>query len=449
MMTQGIPLPVDESLRLPRMVPVRQTFERPQVADVGEEIARQFAAPHIRAAFRPGASIAVGCGSRGVANAAAATSAVVSAIKSLGCHPFLFPAMGSHGAATAQGQVEVLRGYGISEQTMQCPVRATMDTVVVGQLSDGTPVHMDAFAAQADGVVLINRIKPHTNFRAPWESGIVKMMGVGMGKIAGAAALHRHGMDRFHTVLPDAARVVLGTGTFLLGVGLVENALEETALVEVIPADRLLAREAELQELAKSLMGRLKFDELDVLVIDEIGKSISGTCADPNVTGRNVRGVEWDVRPALQKIVMLGFTAGSDGNATGVGAADVITARLFNDMDLVATYTNVLTSGGLDAAAIPLIAQTDRLAISVGLLACSRVTPHEARVVRIRDTLSLDTILVSESLLPVVQADPAGFEVLGPAADFPFDDDGRITPFSEAAPGPRDPVPHHDHRRTP
>lgn len=425
MIPDTIPLPVDDAMRLPRMLSVRQKFNTSRVESVSREILRQFDVPEIRAKFRPGMTIAVGCGSRGVANAAEATLAVVSEIKWLGCEPFLFPAMGSHGAATAEGQVEVLRHYGISEETMGCPVRATMDTEVIGHLADGTPVHMDKFAAGADGVVLINRIKPHTNFRAPWESGIVKMIGVGMGKIAGAGALHHHGMDRFHEVLPAAARVVVDTGKLLLGVGLVENALDETAIVEVIPAERLLAREAELQVQAKSLMGRLKFEEIDLLVIDEIGKSVSGTGADPNVTGRNVRGVVWDARPALQKIVMLGFVEGSDGNATGVGAADVITRRLFNELNLVATYTNVLTSGGLDAAAIPLIAESDRQAISIGLLACSRTTPESARVVRIRNTLALDTILVSESLLPLIQANPDNFEVLGEATELQFDD-GQI-----------------------
>lgn len=434
MIPNAISLPVDEAMALPRMIPVRQKFDCPRVESVSAAILDQFTAAEIRSRFRPGTTIAIGCGSRGVANAAEANLAVVSQIKQLGCRPFLFPAMGSHGAATAQGQVDVLRHYGISEETMGCPVRATMDTQVVGQLADGTPVHMDRFASEADGVVLINRIKPHTNFRAPWESGIVKMIGVGMGKITGAAALHRHGMDRFHQVLPETARVVLATGKLLLGVGLVENALDQTAHVELIPAERLLAREAELQELAKSLMGRLQFDEIDLLVIDEIGKNISGTCADPNVTGRNIRGVEWNPQPALQKIAMLGFTDVSDGNATGVGAADVITRRLFDRMNLAATYTNVLTSGGLDAAAIPLIAATDRQAISIGLLACSRVTPTEARVVRIRDTLTLDRILVSESLLPVVQGNPSTFEVLGEADDLRFGDDDRVAPIPHLAP---------------
>ncbi|MFS8086060.1 MAG: hypothetical protein ACMG6H_10550, partial [Acidobacteriota bacterium] len=266
---------------LPPMATVRQKFTTTRIDDIGAVIAREFERPEVRASIRRGARIAVGCGSRGVANYARIARAVIAGIKALGGEPFVFPAMGSHGAATAAGQRQVLEAAGITEDYVGAPIRASMDTIVAGRLADGTPVHADAIAAAADGIVLINRIKPHTTFRGAVESGITKMLTIGMGKIEGAAQLHTHGMDRFPAVLPEAARVVMARLPFLFGVAAVENAHEDTALIECISAARLPEREPELLALAKDRMARLYFDDIDVLVIDEMGKEISGAGFDP------------------------------------------------------------------------------------------------------------------------------------------------------------------------
>jgi hypothetical protein len=410
---------------LPRMVPVRVTFPDERLGDLPGAVKAQFARPEIRGKVKPGQSIAVGCGSRGVANIAAAVKAVVAEIMALGGKPFIFPAMGSHGAATAEGQKAVLQGYGITEAAMGCPLRATMETRELGRLEDGTPIYCDRFAGEADGIVLINRIKPHTNFRAPIESGIVKMMCIGMGKIKGATTLHTHGMDAFGELLPVVARFMMDRLPFLFGVGLVENAHDQTVLVEALPAESLLEREAALQAISKDLMPRLFFDDIDVLIIDEMGKNISGAGFDPNITGRKNRDMkEWS-GPRVQKIVVLDLSEETHGNATGVGLADVITMNLYRQLDVASTYANVITSAYLDGAAIPLIMNTEEEAIKLAVKTAIRVKPADCRIVWIRNTLELTQILVSEPLLERVRAHPS-MAASGPPAPMRFDAQGNL-----------------------
>lgn len=416
------------NFELPRMVNIRQKLPNQRLSSVTEAINGQFARAEIRAKVKRGAKIAVGCGSRGVANIAEAAKAVVAQIKALGGEPFIFPAMGSHGGATVEGQLGVLTGYGITEAYVGCPIRATMETVRIGQTPGGVPVHIDRFAHEADGIVLINRIKPHTDFRAPIESGIVKMICIGMGKLDGATTLHANGMDQFERVLPEVARVVIDQRKFLFGVGMIENAHDETAIVEAISAEQLFVRETELQAQAKKMIGRLLFDEIDVLVIDEIGKNISGAGADPNVTGRN-NAPGWDQKPKLSRIVMLGLTKESKGNATGMGNADIITMRFYKDIDVGPTYANVITAAELKAAAIPLIMNTDRDAIALAVKTTLRVKPADARIIRIQNTLRVTDIQVSEPLLSYVKANPDKFDVLSDPTPLRFDAGGRIAPI--------------------
>jgi hypothetical protein len=412
---------------MPRMANIRQKFQTVRLESVTRAIAEQFKRPEVRAKVKPGQTIAVGCGSRGVANVGEAAKAVVAELKALGAKPFIFPAMGSHGGATVEGQVGVLAGYGITEALAGCPIRATMDTVELGTVAAGTPVYMDKFAAEADGVVLINRVKPHTNFRAPMESGIVKMMTIGMGKIKGATTLHFHGMDNFGEILPQVAKLVMAKKNILFGVGMVENAHDETALIEIMPAEQLFARETVLQAQAKAMMARIYFDDIDVLVIDEMGKNISGAGFDPNITGRNNRFVkEWQPTPRVQKIVALALTEETHGNATGLGLADVITMRLFKEMDVGPTYANVIASAYLDGAAIPIIMNTEHDAIALAVKSLVRVKPSDARIVRIRNTLELTHIQVSEPLLELARRNPQQFEILGGPAPFKFDGEGKL-----------------------
>jgi hypothetical protein len=414
---------------LPKMVHVRQKFEAKRLQDISAAVGDEFRRPEVRGRVRPGQVIAVGCGSRGIANIAEVVRCVVRELHALGAKPFVFPAMGSHGAATAEGQKKVLESYGISEAAAGTPIRASMDTVVVGHLPDGTPVQVDKYAAEADGIVVINRIKPHTGFRGPTESGLTKMLSIGIGKIAGAASYHSHGMDRFPELLPQIRDVVIGACDVLFGVGIVENAYDETALIEIIPADQLAAREPQLQALAKQFMPQLYFDEIDVLIIDEMGKNVSGAGFDPNITGRNRRAVKWVAKPLVKKIVVLGITRESMGNATGIGSADVVSMRVWRDFDVASTYANIITSANLDGAAIPIVMNSDREAICLAVKTVVRVKPENCRVVRIRNTLQLSEIQVSEPMLDLVRRHPERFEPISAPAPFAFDAGGTLAPL--------------------
>ncbi len=416
---------------LPPMARVRQKFDPSKLDDIPGAIRAEFAKPEIRAKVKPGQVIAVGCGSRGVANIALIVRTVIAELKALGAEPFIFPCMGSHGAGTAEGQRKVLETYGITEEATGVPIRATMETVIVGHLDDGTPVHMDRHAAEAESVVVINRIKPHTGFRGATESGLTKMLAIGIGKIIGASTYHMHGMDSFPELLPKIRDVNIAKRNVLFGVGIVENAYDETALIELVPAEKLATREPELQVLAKKNMPQLFFDEIDVLVIDEMGKNISGAGFDPNIVGRNRRSVAWPAKPFVKKIVVLNLTRVTHGNATGIGAADVITMRIFRELDIPSTYANVITSMNLDGGMIPMVMNTDHDAVALAVKTVVRVKPENCRIVRIRNTLHLGEIEVSEPMLAEVLRQPERFEVVSKPAGWPFDAQGTLAPVTE------------------
>ncbi len=413
---------------LPRMVHIRQKFATPKLASVSQTIAEQFKRPEVRAKIKPGMTIAVGCGSRGINNIAEAAKQVITELKALGAKPFIFPAMGSHGGATAEGQREVLEGYGITENFVGCPIHSQMDVVELGKV-DGMPVYMDKLAAAADGVVVLCRIKPHTNFRAPIESGIVKMLTIGMGKIIGASELHTYGMDSFGELLPKTAKFIMAKKNVLLGIGMVENAADETAIIEAVPAEQIFEREPVLQAKAKEFMPRICFDEVDVLIVEKIGKNISGAGMDPNITGRNNRSIEWNMKPLVKKIVVLGLTPETHGNACGLGAADVTTMRAYKDMDIAKTYANIIASTYLDGGCIPMIMNTDQEAIQLAVKTVVRVKPQDCKIVRIRTTLELVDIHVSEPLLAQVRANPGQFEIIGSPEAMKFDAKGTLYPM--------------------
>ena len=399
--------------QLPNMIKIRQKFSLPKINNVYDEILKDFNGKKTNSRIKPGMTVAIGCGSRGIANISEATKAVVDFLLKCEAKPFIFPAMGSHGGATADGQVKVLADYGITEDSMGCPIKSSMEVVELSKLDTGMPIYIDKYASEADGIVVISRIKPHTNFRAPIESGIVKMLTIGMGKIAGATELHSYGMDTFIDLLPKACAEIISKKNILFGVGLVENAADETAIAEIVHAENIFSREIELQKIAKNYMPRLLFDEIDVLVIDQIGKNISGAGMDPNITGRNSGGVKWDVKPDVKKIVVLGLTPETHGNATGIGMADVITYQVYKDLDISKTYANVITSTYLDGAAIPLIMNTSEEAIKLAAKTVNRVKVKDLKIVRIKNTLELIHIEISENMFDIVSSSNNSFEVIG------------------------------------
>ena len=309
--------------------------------------------------------------------------------------------MGSHGGGTASGQEAVLAGYGITEIEMGAPVKSSMDVVELGKLQDGTSVYCDKLAFEADFIIPINRIKPHTSFRADHESGLIKMLSIGLSKHVGATALHFHGMGKFHALLPAASRIFIANTKILFGIGMIENANEKMMHIEFILAEDFFDRDAALLKLAKESIPQLLLEEIDVLVVDEIGKNISGAGLDPNVTGRTSSNLPgFDSRPPIQRIIVRDLTDVTEGNATGLGVADVITQRVVEKMDWTKTYLNVVTAGVLDGAKLPIVADTDRDAIGIGIRGCPGVISDKARIARIKNTLEMTVIWASETMIP-------------------------------------------------
>ena len=372
----------------------------------------------LRAVTMPRGRVAVGVGSRGVARIDAIVAALIAELKAAGAEPFIFPAMGSHGAATADGQADVLAHVGVSEATCGAPVRATMKTVEIGRTPAGVPVYMDANAHGADAIVVVNRVKPHTAFRGPIESGPTKMLAIGLGKQQGAHSIHAAGWGKIHATIPQAAAVAIATGKVAFALATIENAEEEPFHLEAIPAANLIEREPALQVQAKESLARLPFDELDVLVVDRIGKNISGDGADPNVTGRYPTPYGTG-GPRITRMVYLDVTDESLGNANGLGMADVVTRRLAQRFLPAATYMNALTSTTPEPVRLPMTLATPRLALAAALTMCAGISANQARVVRIADTLHLRELWVSEPLLAQVAAHP-DLTIAGELEPFPL-----------------------------
>ena len=392
-------------------------------------------AEHLRAQvaslpkLAPGSSVAVGVGSRGIANLRDIVRETIGALQALGLKPFIFPAMGSHGGATAEGQVEVLASYGVTAADMGCEIRATMEVIELDSFGLEHPLYMDAHAAAADAVLLINRIKPHTDFHGPHESGVVKMAVIGLGKWKQADAMHSFGVRGLRDLIPLATARLISAGRLWGGIGVVENALDETALIEAIPADKLLARETELLAIARKNMPRLPVDDLDVLIVDRMGKDISGCGMDTNILGRlRIAGQAEPEGPRIWSIVTCDLTEASHGNASGIGLADVITERLRSKMDHAATQMNIVTSGFLERGKIPVTAATDREAFDLAVRYCCTPPMEKLRVIRILDTLHLSEVMVSSAVAREITGH-ADVELCGKPASA-FDAHGTLAPWA-------------------
>ena len=411
----------------PRMLPVRQKFDAPQVRDVAA--ATREALEPLRGRISPGMSVALTAGSRGIHDKPEVLRATGAWLRSLGAEPFVVPAMGSHGGATAEGQVEMLRSLHVTEDSVDLPIRATMDTVELGRLPDGPVVHLDANAARADGIIAINRVKAHTDFQGEVESGLAKILAIGLGKQRGAEGIHRFGPRNLAVWVPRVARRILDSGAVLGGLAIVENAFDRAAGITLLEPDDIGGPgESRLLEQAKSLMAGIPFDDLDVAVVDVMGKDISGAGMDTNVIGRMmIRGSREFERPRIANIAVLDVTDSSHGNAIGVGLADFIPFRILEKIDLRSAYVNAMTSGlgGPQRGQIPMAMPTDRSAVAAALLTCGRADLERARVVRVRSTLDLEHLLVSESLRELVEADDR-LSVSGEPVQMAFGDDGRI-----------------------
>ncbi|MEV0702517.1 lactate racemase domain-containing protein [Saccharopolyspora sp. NPDC050389] len=417
-------------IELPRMIPIEQRFAADAVEDLEAAIRCQVA-EHDRNQPVSGKRIAITAGSRGVARIDRIVATLVDALIGCGAKPFVVPTMGSHGGGTAEGQRQVLAEYGITEESIGAPIVSSMETVVVAELDDGTPVHFDAEAAKADSVIVLGRVKPHTDFRGTHESGLAKMLAIGLGKHRGATTLHAHGMAAFDTLIPAVAEAMLGVVPIEFGMAVVENAYEHVARIELVPTAKLLEREAELLVEAKQLMPRLLMSDIDVLVVDEIGKDISGTGMDPNITGRAQVNADKFKAVPIKRLVVLGLTEHTNGNACGLGLADVTTQRCVDQIEFGSFYTNSLTAGLPDSARIPMALANDRDAIVAALHMSRGPVERPAKVVRIRNTLSMPRIEVSEAYAQEV-ADHPDMVTLGEPHDWDFDATGTLQPLPAA-----------------
>jgi hypothetical protein len=375
-----------------------------------------------------GGRVAITAGSRGIANMATVIRVAGQVVREAGGEPFAMPAMGSHGGATAEGQREVLAGYGMTRETLEMPIVSSMDVEQIGQIDD-MPVYMSTTALEADHILLVNRVKPHTDFRGEVESGLAKICAIGLGKQRGAQTIHSYGTRGLAELMPRAARLMIdSTGRVLGGLAMLENAYDCTAAVEFVePQDIGGAGERALQQRAKCLMAALPFDDLDVLIVDEMGKNISGTGMDTNILGRMfVPGVPEGDHPRITAVVVLDLTEASHGNACGVGLADFTTEHLVSQIDLYATYMNGLTSGtgGLLRNRLPNVLANDRAAIATAIRMCGKPDPSTVRVARIKNTLLAAYVEFSANLLD--EAAAAHVEVTGPPRPMTFDAQGRI-----------------------
>ena len=417
-------------MALPKMVRIEQHIEAPIVEDIRAAVRVELDQIDAASLVKKGDRIAITGGSRGVANIDIVIKATADYLRELGAKPFVVPAMGSHGGATAEGQRDVLAHYGITEETVGAPIEATMDTVEIGKTADGLPVLLDRNAAEADGIVPLNRIKAHTDFKGSIESGLLKMMAIGLGKQRGANMYHRaffhHGFE--HVIL-TVGSLMLDTGKVVFGLGLVENAHEHTAKVAAMLPNELIRRERELLVEAKSLMGRLPFDTLDLLVIDWMGKNISGTGMDTNIIGRMMQNFEPEPeKPAILRILVRDLTEESNGNATGVGLADFTTTRLVEKVDRYATYMNGITGLGPQKSKIPFYYDTDKEAVEVALNTIGLTPPEDAKVARVESTLKLATLDISEAFIEDAKL-RSDLEIIGEVKPFEIDDSGNLAPF--------------------
>lgn len=415
-----------EALKLYR---VKQQFSNEHLADVAQTVRDQvsgFAAAN--PVFQPGMHIALAVGSRGIANLACIVKALADGLKSLGVTPFIVPAMGSHGGATAEGQREVLAGYGITEEAMGVPIRSSMEVVALPRGDLPVPLFQDKLAHEADGVVLVNRIKVHTDFHGTYESGLMKMSVIGLGKHAQALAVHRFGTKGLRDFMPLAARSILGRGNILMGLGIVENAYEQTLCVEAIRADEIPEREPVLLDLCRRHMPKLPVDRLDALIVDRLGKEVSGTGLDTNIIGRiRIPGEPEPATPAITRLIVCDLTEASHGNATGMGLADIVTERFRQKVDLAATNENIVTSTFLDRGKLPVVARTDWEAFQFAARTWGPVDVADAAIIRIKDTLHLGELLVSEAVYHQIR-DRDGITLMG-EQEMLFDADGCLMPF--------------------
>ena len=415
-----------KDVTVPRMFRVRQIFPRNKIEpeEIPGIIKKLLSEEKFSSQIKPGMKIAITAGSRGIANNALTTKCIADFIKSKGAQPFVVPAMGSHGGSTAAGQREILRGYGITEEYLQCPILSSMEVKKIGVNEEGKDVYIDKYAAESDGIVIGCRIKPHTAFRGPYESGIMKMMAIGLGKQYGAEVCHEAGFKHMAKNVPLFGKAIIRHAPVLFAVPTIENAYDETCKIVAVNADEIEEMEPALLKEAASYMARILVDSCDVLIVDEIGKNYSGDGMDPNITGTfcspyATGGI------AAQRVAVLDLSKETHGNGIGLGFSSATTKRVFNKLDLASMYPNAITCTVLGGVRIPIIMESDKEAIQVCIKSCNEIDKTRPRVVRIPNSLHLEHIMLSEDYLEEIKGMET-IEIESEPMDLPFDGDGML-----------------------
>jgi hypothetical protein len=410
-------------LNLPCFYKVKQQMECPVVENIEQAVTEALSSLNLETRIRPRARIAITAGSRGIANMPLIIRTAVQVIRAAGGEPFIVPAMGSHGGATAEGQLAILESLDITQESVGAPIMSSMEVVEIGRTDKDVPVYFDKNALSSDGILVINRVKPHTGFRAANESGLVKMISVGLGKEKGCTTMHQNGLAK---TIPAAAQVALKVAPIIGGLGIVENSKEQTANIRAALPEELMRVDSELLLEAKGYLPQIPFDEFDVLIVDEMGKNVSGTGMDVNVIGRMYKLGEPELeRPRIKRIAVLDLTEASHGNALGMGLADIMTERLSKKIDFAATYANVIAAGVLERGRAPISVKNDLEAIRIALTSITGLSPQEARVIRIKNTLELEEFLVSEALLFEAESNPS-LEIEESSSELMFDGEGNL-----------------------
>ncbi|KSU82127.1 protein of unknown function [Fictibacillus enclensis] len=395
---------------------IKQNFASPSLSltllktKIEKEMDRLLSNTHLSA----NASVAITAGSRGITNIAFIFKVIVKVLQDRGLSPFLVPAMGSHGGATAEGQIEVLEHLGITEQTIGAPIRSSMNVDYIGETNNGTPVYMDQHSFSADGIIVVNRIKAHTAFRGKVESGLSKMIAIGLGKIKGATFIHQGGALKMAETIESVSKMALKQSPILFGLGIIENGYDETADLVGVTKEEWHQKETELLAWSKTMMPSLPVDDIDLLIVEEMGKCFSGTGMDPNIIGRwRIQGVQEPERPTIKRIAVLDLADQSFGNAQGVGLADFMTDALFKKIDRKSTYTNALTSTYLQRAMLPFIYATEEEAIRTAVQSLGpQVDNHKLRIVQIPNTLHLGRVIVSKSIIEELKQTNKSFDII-------------------------------------
>lgn len=417
-----------EEIQIPKMVRVRQLYEDDEIQDIETHLKKELNKYEFEKQVK-GKRIAITVGSRGIPQNALIVRTICNQLKEWGANPFIVPAMGSHGGGCVDGNLEILEGYGITEENIGVPIMASMDVVQIGTMNDAahTPIFCDKYAAEADGIVIYNKVKPHTDFKGEHESGLLKMIAIGLAKHVGCSWFHKQGFDTFAERIPMVAETFLEKMPVVFGVGVVQNAYDRISEIAVYPGDRLIEGDKELLQIAKKRFPRFKFDDIDVLIIDRIGKNISGEGADPNVTGRGFMPYFKDDFHT-KRLFIRGLTEQSHHNACGLGLADITTRRCLNSVDWESTWINLTTNTMIDGGKIPMYQNNDYDALRVAIRTCTKIDYNTAKIVRIKDTLSLNEFEVSESMISSLSGKD-DIEILGEPYALVFDEDGYLNDF--------------------